>query len=68
VPEGLLRAWGGIVRWGRGEEYGIETLVMDDASREDLEQYILQRVEEKVVEIHEQRITRLRNQEVDRYF
>jgi hypothetical protein len=41
---------------------------MDDASREDLEQYILQRVEEKLVEIHEQRITRLRNQEVDRDF
>jgi hypothetical protein len=27
----------GIVRWMRGEEYGVETLVMDDESREDME-------------------------------
>ena len=26
----------GIVRWARGEEYGVETLVMDDESREDM--------------------------------
>ena len=56
----------GVVRWMRGEEYGVETLVMDDESREDVEQYICQRVEDKLVEIHEQRIARPRNQEVDR--
>jgi hypothetical protein len=38
----------GIVRWARGEEYGVETLVMDDESREDMEQYICQWVENKV--------------------
>jgi hypothetical protein len=55
-----------IVRWvERGEEYGVETLVMDDESREDLEQYICQRVEDKLVEIHERRTARPRNQEVD---
>jgi len=37
----------GIVRWARGEEYGVETLVMDDQSREDLEQYVWQRVQDK---------------------
>jgi PilZ domain len=36
----------GIVRWVRGEEYGVETLVIDDESREDMEQYLWQRVQE----------------------
>jgi hypothetical protein len=58
----------GIVRWVRGEEYGVETLVMDDESREDVEQYICQRVEDKWSEIHAQRTARLRNQEVDSEF
>jgi hypothetical protein len=30
----------GIVRWVRGEEYGGETLVIDDESREDVEEYL----------------------------
>ena len=30
----------GIVRWVQGEEYGVETLVIDDESRADMEQYI----------------------------
>ena len=30
----------GIVRWVRGEEYGVETLVIDDESREDVEEYL----------------------------
>jgi len=30
----------GIVRWVRGEEYGVETLVIDDESREDLDEYL----------------------------
>jgi PilZ domain len=34
----------GIVRWMRGEEYGVETLVVDDESREDIEEYLVQRV------------------------
>ena len=58
----------GIVRWVRGEECGVETLVMDDESREDVEQYICQRVEDKWIAIHEQRTSRLRNQEVDSDF
>lgn len=33
----------GIVRWVRGEEYGVETLVMDDESRDDVEEYLWQR-------------------------
>jgi len=33
----------GIVRWVRGEEYGVETLVIDDESREDVEEYLWQR-------------------------
>jgi hypothetical protein len=30
----------GIVRWVRGEEYGVETLVIDDESQEDVEEYL----------------------------
>ena len=30
----------GIVRWVRGEEYGVETLVMDEESRDDLDDYL----------------------------
>jgi hypothetical protein len=58
----------GIVRWMRGEEYGVETLVMDDESREDMEQYVRQRVQEKWIAIHARRTARPRNQEVDRDF
>jgi hypothetical protein len=29
----------GIVRWVQGEEYGVETLVIDDESREEMEEY-----------------------------
>jgi hypothetical protein len=58
----------GIVRWVRGEEFGVETLVMDDESREDLEQYVLQRVQDKWIAIHSWRTARPRNQEVDRDF
>ena len=37
----------GVVRWVRGEEeYGVETLVTDDESREDMEQYLWQRLQE----------------------
>jgi len=32
----------GIVRWVRGEEYGVETLVMDVESQEDVEDYLWQ--------------------------
>ena len=37
----------GIVRWVRGEEYGVETLVIDDESREDMEEYLSQRLESR---------------------
>ena len=33
----------GIVRWVRGEEYGVDTLVIDDVSGEDLEEYLWER-------------------------
>jgi hypothetical protein len=35
----------------RGEEYGVETLVMDDESREDMEQYLWQRLQESIERI-----------------
>ena len=34
-----------IVRWLRGEEYGVETLVMDHESQDDLNEYRDQRVQ-----------------------
>ena len=58
----------GVVRWVRGEECGVETLVIDEESREDMEQYICQRVEDKWIAIHEQRTARLRKHEVDSDF
>ena len=58
----------GIVRWVRGAEYGVETLVIDDEAREDMEHYICQRVEDQWIAIHEERTARPRNQEVDRDF
>jgi hypothetical protein len=30
----------GIVRWVRGEEYGVETLVIDDEAQEDKEDHL----------------------------
>jgi len=36
----------GIVRWVRGEEYGVETLVIDDESREEMEEYLWQRMQD----------------------
>jgi hypothetical protein len=41
----------GIVRWMRGEEYGVETLVIDDESREDLDEYLSQQLEESAESI-----------------
>src|SRR5262249_32571883 len=44
-PYQLVYVAAGIVRWVRGgEEYGVETLVMDDESREEVEEYLLERV------------------------
>lgn len=34
----------GIVQWVRGEEYGIETLVMNDKSETQLRDYIQERI------------------------
>jgi hypothetical protein len=48
--------------------FRVETLVMDDESREELEQYICQRLEEKLIEIYARRTAQPRNQEVDRDF
>ena len=36
----------GIVRWVRGEEYGVETLEIDDESQADLDEYLRQRESE----------------------
>jgi hypothetical protein len=58
----------GVVRWMRGEEYGVETLVMDDESREDMEQYVYQRVEDKWIAFRGRRTVRPRKHEVDRDF
>jgi hypothetical protein len=58
----------GIVRWVRGQEYGAETLVIDDESREDMEQYICQRVEDKWSEFRARRTARPRKHEVDSDF
>ncbi len=32
----------GIVRWVRGEEFGVESLVVDDESREEMAEYVRQ--------------------------
>ena len=58
----------GIVRWVRGEEYGVETLVIDDESREDMEQYVWLRVQDKWIAVHARRTARRQNQEMDRDF
>jgi hypothetical protein len=55
------------VHWvQRGEEYGVEILVIDDESREDLEQYVCQRVEDRWVELHTRRTARPCKQDVER--
>ena len=36
----------GAVRWVRGEEYGVETIVIDEDSQEDLDEYLLQQESE----------------------
>lgn len=48
-PYQLIYVAAGVVRWVRGElgeaqEYGVETLVVDDESREDMEEYLWQRL------------------------
>jgi hypothetical protein len=48
----------GIVRWMRGEDYGVETLVIDDESREDMEQYVCQRGEDKWIAFRARRAAR----------
>jgi len=40
-PYQLIHVAAGIVRWVRGEEYGVETLVIDDESREEMEEYLV---------------------------
>jgi PilZ domain-containing protein len=37
----------GIVRWVHGGEYGVETLVIDDESEEDVEQYLAQLMQDR---------------------
>jgi len=52
----------------RDEEYGVETLVMDDESREDMKQFICQQVEDKIVSFRSRRTARPRMHEVDGEF
>jgi hypothetical protein len=52
----------------RGEEYGVETLVMDDRSQEDLERFICQQVDDRWIEVHARRMARLCQHDVDREF
>jgi hypothetical protein len=33
-----------VVRWLRGEEYGVETLVMDEESQDNLDEYLAERI------------------------
>jgi len=42
----------------RGEDYGVETLVINDESREDMEQYVCQRVEDKWIAFRARRAAR----------
>jgi hypothetical protein len=47
-PYRLIYVAAGIVRWMRGQlgddqEYGVETLVIDDESQEDVEEYLISR-------------------------
>ena len=41
----------GIVRWVQGEEFGVETLVIDNESREDVEEFLWQREQESAESI-----------------
>jgi hypothetical protein len=42
----------------RGEDYGVETLVINDESREDMEQYVCQLVEDKWIAFRARRAAR----------
>jgi PilZ domain len=42
----------GIVRWVRGEEYGVETLMVDHESREELTWHIVQNIQDRLSSYH----------------
>lgn len=48
-PYQLVYVAAGIVRWVRGEEYGVETLVVDDESRDEVEDYLAQHANDTMV-------------------
>jgi hypothetical protein len=48
-PYHLVYVAAGIVRWVRGEEYGVETLVVDDESRDEVEDYLAQHANDTMV-------------------
>jgi hypothetical protein len=65
--ESPIYVFAAMVWWvQRNEEYGVETLVMDEESQEDLERYICQHVDDRWIEIYTRRTARLRKDEVDR--
>ena len=64
-PYQLIYVAAGIVRWVRGElgedqEYGVESLVIDDESREEMEEYLVAVNEEGVELIGRARAETLR--------
>jgi len=48
-PSQLVYVAAGIVRWERGEEYDVETLVVDDESRDEVEGYLAQHSHDTMV-------------------
>jgi hypothetical protein len=47
----------GIVRWVRGKEYGVETLVIDEESQEDVEEYLNAKVRDCAETLRPMRLT-----------
>lgn len=46
LPHNIVSVAAGIVRWARGEEFGIETLVIDERAQAQLGKYIQGRMKE----------------------
>jgi len=43
-PHQLVYVAAAIVHWRRGEEYGVETLLMDDESQDEVEDYLAKQI------------------------
>jgi hypothetical protein len=65
LTESTIYVMAAMVWWvQRGEEYGVESLVIDDESQEDLERYICRQVEDRWIEVHTRRTARRPGHEV----